>query len=107
MCKWVDRCNKALPVCGQAPECSWAPEFREAGEGILADGELAESCGLVRARDVTLEGNRSLRLLAEHRRRQESGRYVLRDDVLNLRIALGTTESVEEFLSKLDNKGLQ
>ena len=35
----------------------------------------------------------------EFRKRQESGSYILKDDVLNLRISLESTKSVDEFLA--------
>jgi len=36
---------------------------------------------------------------AEHELHQEQGRYIMKDDLLNLRIAMGTSKDVNEFLA--------
>ena len=55
-----------------------------------------EHCGhLVRAHDITPSC-----ILSEFSKRQESGAYILPDDVLNLRILLETT-TVDQFLKTI------
>lgn len=105
MCKWIEKCSHVNVSCGQAQECSYSPAVLQVPKNPISDEQLkgfneGTSCSLVRARDITREGNHELRLRAEFSKRQYSGSYILADDILNLRILL-EAKSVEEFLKEV------
>ena len=49
-------------------------------------------------RSETVAMERSALILAEHEVNQERGRYITKDDILNLRIDLGTCKDVNDFI---------
>jgi hypothetical protein len=109
MCKYAFDCDQAHSGCAEAQPCSYAthkayeeiPVYQNvpAEQGFLIMDEMEQELGLVRARDITPASNHLQRLRAEFRRWQALSRHILKDDVLNLRIALETTKSVDEFLA--------
>jgi hypothetical protein len=99
------RCQKALAgLCnGESESCEVRRhqklhrEYLRIPESSMVGRLLAESdrlgLGLKRGSDIQKS--------QEFGRLQEEGSYILPDDILNLRILLGTTKSVDEFLATL------
>jgi len=100
MCKYAFDCDQAHSGCAEAQPCSYATHKAYEEIPVYQDvDEMKQDLGLVRGRDITPAGNHQQKLRAESRRRQASNRSILKDDLLDLRIALETTKSVDEFLA--------